>query len=145
VQATRFLASGIAGSGVAYLQSRYTVGNDTVAGSLVLDRNDDTNWRGGALFSYRDSTLGKEGLGIGIATSTTRPDTTGNKKFFFDQDGAMQSGGGARYLGYTSSAGAPTTTELPNNKDWSIHNDTTGPTIYLAFNLSGTIKKVALT
>jgi hypothetical protein len=46
---------------------------------------------------------------------------------------------------YTSSAGAPTTTELPNNKDWSIHDDTTGPTIYLAFNLSGTIKKVALT
>jgi hypothetical protein len=143
--ADRVVATGTAGSSNGYLQARATAGNDVVGGSLVVDRNDSTNWRGAAFFSYRDSTLAKEGAAIGIATSTTRPDTTGNKKFFFGEDGSFQNGGGARFMGFTSSAGAPTTTELPNNKDWSIHEDTTGPTMYLAFNLSGTIKKVALT
>ncbi len=56
----------------------------------------------------------------------------------------LTANGSARFLGYTSSAAVPTTTELPNSLDWCLHNNTTGPTIYLAFNIGGVIKKVAL-
>lgn len=52
--------------------------------------------------------------------------------------------GTARFLGYTSSANNPTTTELPNNKDWSFHRDTFEGVVYLGYNDSGTILGVAL-
>jgi len=53
--------------------------------------------------------------------------------------------GGLKWLGYTSSAAAPTTTELPADKNVAIHKDTGTSKIYLAFNDSGVIKKVELT
>ena len=46
--------------------------------------------------------------------------------------------------GYTSSAADPTTTELATAGDYGIHKNTTSGTVYLVFNDSGTIKKVAL-
>lgn len=50
-----------------------------------------------------------------------------------------------KHLGYTSSASAPTVTELPTNKDYSIHKDTAAGTVYLAYNDGGTIKTTTLT
>jgi hypothetical protein len=50
-----------------------------------------------------------------------------------------------KHLGYTSSTAAPTTTELPNDKEYSIHKDTSAGTVYLAYNDGGTIKTVTLT
>lgn len=45
----------------------------------------------------------------------------------------------------TSSATAPTVTELPNNNDIAIHKDTVTGTVYLAYNDGGTIKTTTLT
>lgn len=54
--------------------------------------------------------------------------------------------GGVRFLGHTSSSSAPSTTNLPNDKDMCIHKDTTSGALYLAFNDGGsTIKKTLLT
>lgn len=51
--------------------------------------------------------------------------------------------GGVRFLGYTSSVGTPTTTQLPNNRDCAIHEDSLGST-YFAYNRGGTIRRVTL-
>jgi len=53
--------------------------------------------------------------------------------------------GGARFAGYTSSVNAPSTTELPNDKDFCIHEETDVPNFWFAFNRGGTIYKVPLT
>lgn len=52
--------------------------------------------------------------------------------------------GGARCKGFTSSAGAASTTELPTDKDWSLHKNTGSGVVSLAFNDGGVIKSVAL-
>lgn len=53
--------------------------------------------------------------------------------------------GGLRFTGYTQSSANPTTTELPNNKDWGFHKELINGKIFLAYNLSGVILKVELT
>jgi hypothetical protein len=50
----------------------------------------------------------------------------------------------ARFMGRTSSAAPPSTTELPNDKDWSFHRDTAGGKTYLVYNHAGAILKVEL-
>lgn len=60
-------------------------------------------------------------------------------------DGALTLNNGLVNLGYTSSTAAPTTTELPADKNYSIHKDTSGGTVYLAYNDGGVIKTVTLT
>ncbi len=63
-------------------------------------------------------------------------------------DGAVGDGrliiGGARFMGLTTAAGGPTTTQLPSNKDFAIHLDTVTEVVYLAYNNDGDIVKVAL-
>ena len=69
----------------------------------------------------------------------------GADKFDVDKNGYVTLPGGLRLLGYTSSALPPSTTELPNDKDASIHVDTNTTTVYLAYNYGGsTIVSVAL-
>lgn len=53
--------------------------------------------------------------------------------------------GSLRFIGQTSTAANPTTTELPNDKDLAIHRNTATAAVYLAYNDAGTIKKVQLT
>jgi len=48
-------------------------------------------------------------------------------------------------VGYTSAAADPTTTELPNDGDWSMHKNTSSGSIFLAVNDGGVIHKVELT
>lgn len=62
----------------------------------------------------------------------------------YSYDGANWLAGGM-WVKYATSAGAPTTTQLPNAKDVAIHRDSTAGTIRLAFNDSGTIRSVTLT
>jgi len=45
----------------------------------------------------------------------------------------------------TSSAADPTTTELPSDKDWGVHKNTTSGNVFLAYNDNGSIVKVQLT
>lgn len=52
--------------------------------------------------------------------------------------------GGLKFMGYTESAGVPTVVSFPENNSWGFHQDTTGPTVYLVFNLAGALKSVAL-
>ena len=53
--------------------------------------------------------------------------------------------GGLHIIGFTSSASTPSLTEYPTDKDAGIHKNTADGKIYLAFNSSGTIKKIELT
>lgn len=145
IDSKTLMVNGGVASSDGKIQARRTVGSNAVGGTVIVDRNDSTNWRGAALYSYYDPTLATDGLAIGVSGDTTPPDDITKKKVFIDQNGAIQNGGGARFVGYTSSTSTPTTTELPNSKDWCFHNDTTGPTIYLAFNIGGVIKKLTLT
>ncbi len=50
-----------------------------------------------------------------------------------------------RYKGQTTSAAAPSLTEFPTAGDWGFHQDTSGPTYYLASNWAGVIKSVVMT
>ncbi len=52
--------------------------------------------------------------------------------------------GGLTLIGYTSSTAAPTTTELPTDKDLAIHKDTNTGNVYLAFNDGGSIVSTLL-
>ena len=61
-----------------------------------------------------------------------------------DKDGYLTLPGALRFLGFVSSAAAPTTTELPTNKDLAIHKDTVLGTVRLSFNDGGVIKSVTL-
>jgi hypothetical protein len=47
--------------------------------------------------------------------------------------------------GYTSSAAAATTTELPTSGDFGIHKNTTSGDVHLCFNDAGTIRSVLMT
>lgn len=70
-------ATGGTGTLDGLLHARRSEGSAAVGGTLLLDRNDSTNWRGGALFSYFDSTLSEDTVSIGVSGDTTRPDTSG--------------------------------------------------------------------
>jgi len=70
-------------------------------------------------------------------------------KFVFADDVELSSGkkltvGGTQFRGYTTSASAPSTTELPNDKDWSFHNDTGAVEKSIAINFGGTIYGIVL-
>lgn len=51
--------------------------------------------------------------------------------------------GGLRLLGFTSSAAAASLTELPNDKDFSVHKNTTSGVVSLCINDGGIIKSIA--
>jgi len=53
--------------------------------------------------------------------------------------------GRAKINGPSETAADPTTIEYPNDGDWGIHRNTSSGDVFLAFNDSGTIKKVQLT
>lgn len=60
-------------------------------------------------------------------------------------DGNVNFPGSLRFLGRTSTAADPTTTELTTDKDLAIHKNTNSGAVFLAYNDGGAIKKVALT
>lgn len=60
------------------------------------------------------------------------------------KEGYFQFPGSLRLLGYTTVAGVPTTTELPNDKDVSIHKNSSDGKVYLSYNDGATVKKVEL-
>lgn len=60
--------------------------------------------------------------------------------------GAVTLGPGSpRFIGRTATAADPTTTELPTDKDFGLHKNTSSGAVFLAYNDGGAIKKVALT
>lgn len=48
------------------------------------------------------------------------------------------------FLGRLSGAANPTTTEIPNDKEWALYKNTTSGDVFLATNDGGAIKKVTL-
>jgi hypothetical protein len=58
--------------------------------------------------------------------------------------GGIHSPGDIRFVGLTSAAADPTTTEFPNNRDWGFHWNTSSNAIYIVYNFSSEIKKVEL-
>lgn len=78
------------------------------------------------------------------SVSTQLMELRGSTKTVELASGVALKVGGLQFLGYTSSATAPTTTQYPNNLDCGFHEDTTGPTFYVAINDGGIIRKVAL-
>ena len=114
------------------------IGGD--ADSLGL-RNDVGNIHFGFSNNSVMTLLSSGNLGIGLTTPSEKLHVNGNARV----DGNLILNNGLTNLGYTSSAAAPTTTELPTDKDYSIHKDTVGGTVYLAYNDGGVIKTVTLT
>lgn len=63
-----------------------------------------------------------------------------------DESGKVTFGSGSpRFIGRTATAADPTTTELPADKDFGLHKNTSSGAVFLAYNDGGAIKKVALT
>lgn len=86
--------------------------------------------------NYMKAVVGSTGM---VTFDAVGSGTTG-----FTFSDAVTFPGAARFRGYTSSTNPPSTTELPNDKDFSIHEETDVPNFWLAFNRGGTIYKVAL-
>lgn len=84
------------------------------------------------------------------STGTVTLDTVGSvPKFIFADDVELNSGktlkvGGTQFRGYTTSTGAVSTTELPNDKDWCFHYDSGAVERWLAINLGGKVYGVEL-
>jgi hypothetical protein len=72
---------------------RKPVAADLVGGSVLIDRNDDTDWRGAALFSIFDSTLAKECLALAVSNSTTTPLDLGKIRALLTEDGDLKLAG----------------------------------------------------
>lgn len=53
--------------------------------------------------------------------------------------------GGLHFVGFTTSATIPSTSNFGRDRDVGVHRDTTANKVYLAYNDLGTIKKVELT
>lgn len=86
--------------------------------------------------NYMKAVVGSTGM---VTFDAVGSGTTG-----FTFSDAVTFPGAARFRGYTSSTNPPSTTELPNDKDFCIHEETDIPNFWLAFNRGGTIYKVAL-
>lgn len=52
--------------------------------------------------------------------------------------------GSPRWVGRTATSADPTTTELPADKDFGLHKNTSSGSVFLAYNDSGTILKVEI-
>jgi hypothetical protein len=121
----------------SYHVGKFGIGTGVTAPSARLQVRDTTEqfraeYDGS---NYMSLTVGSTG-GITLAA------TGSGAQFTFSNNVGFP--GGATFRGYTSSAAAPTTTELPNDKDFCIHKDTAGVAWYLAFNAAGVIKTATL-
>lgn len=67
---------------------------------------------------------------------------TGNSIANLSQDTVT---GYMKFLPPSSAAGAPTTTQFPDDGHWGFYIDNSGPTTYLARNNAGTIQTTTLT
>jgi hypothetical protein len=72
VTSRNLTATAVAGVG-GVIHARKAVGTGVIGGALLFDRNDDTNWRGGAVFSWYDTGLAKECAAFAVSDSTTTP------------------------------------------------------------------------
>jgi hypothetical protein len=102
------------GSGGFFHARKAVAGSGAFGGGVYFDRNDDTNWRGGGLFSYLDPTTSKECIAFTVAASTTAPTDTSLIKGKLNQDGLFDASGftvgwtqvvGARQTGWTAGTG----------------------------------------
>lgn len=95
---------------------------------------------------YDNKIIGKNPSGGSTASHIAGFFNDSTAASWFTKEGYLTlSQGSLRVLGRTATAADPTTTELPTDKDLAIHKNTTTGFVYLAYNDSGTIKKVALT
>jgi hypothetical protein len=90
----------------------------------------------------------KNGLAANINAADTlwdaqvgEPAYTTDSKVLYIFDGVNNIQAGMRY---TETTADPTTTEIPNDKEFGLHKNTTSGNVYLAFNNGGTILKVQL-
>lgn len=65
-------------------------------------------------------------------------------KAYVHSKGYIGMAGSLRMLGFLSNTADPTTTDIPSNKDLAIFKNTISGDLFLAYNDSGVIKKVAL-
>lgn len=108
--------------------ARVGAGNEVLMASDFVFSWGTTNWG-----TARQLNLSKAGAGVLSLDSGTAGDGLGKLKL-----------GGMRFVGYTSSASGASTTELPDDKDCSIHKNTTTGIKSLAFNDGGSIVSVAM-
>jgi hypothetical protein len=140
---------GYFGSGAASTPS-VQIGEDTglflvSSGTLGFAFQGARYWQGNYQMLNIERDDGKIRLGAGGGNDVDyTADGGGNAKITVPTGKGFILPGGLRWLGRTTSAGAPTTTELPADKDIAFHYDSGGGKFYLAYNHSGSIKKVEL-
>jgi predicted transcriptional regulator len=107
-------ALAVSGTGGTFHARKAAATSGIFGGGVYFDRNDDTNWRGGGLFSYLDPSTSKECIAITVAASTTAPTDTSLIKAKLNQDGLLDASGftvgwtqvvGARQTGWTAGTG----------------------------------------
>jgi hypothetical protein len=76
-------------NGGGLFHARKLVGTDAIGGAILLDRNDDVNWRGGAVFSIYDSAVAKECIAFAVSDSTTTPLDTSKIRAKLTEDGDL--------------------------------------------------------
>lgn len=131
----------------------HVLANSAAEQTMALFQN-----AGGAL-QYRLISSGRAwALRLGIDNHFRLRDVTGATEPFFLEAGAPTNSlkiwaagyltlgpGAPRFIGRTATAADPTTTELPTDKDFGLHKNTSSGAVFLAYNDGGAIKKVALT
>ena len=74
------------------LLAQIVAGADTVGGNIILSRNDTTNYRGGAIFSYyysANAAGNQDTLSFGVSADTTSPATVGKVKMVLTEGGHL--------------------------------------------------------
>jgi hypothetical protein len=77
------------GTGGFFHARKAAASSGAFGGGVYFDRNDDTNWRGGGLFSYLDPATSKECIAFTVAASTTAPTSTSQIVMLLGQSGEI--------------------------------------------------------
>lgn len=92
-------ATDVGGVGGFYHARKAAASSGVFGGGFYFDRNDNTNWRGGGVFSYLDPTLSKECIAFTVAAATTAPTDTSLIKLLLTEDGDLKLVGTALRIG----------------------------------------------
>lgn len=114
-------------------------------GTLASQNANNVAITGGTITGITDLAVADGGTGASDATNARANLVAAMSGNNADITKLLGLSGGLRFIGFTSSATDPSTTELTSDGDLAIHRNTASTNIFLAFRFSSTIFKVQLT